>query len=259
MSNRVRNLLTALALLAPWLVLGFATDSEYCEKTEDGKEKCTRSYSALVLFWKVAKAFEDYDGAITAASTVVIAVLTVLLWFSTHKMWEEAKLSRDAARDAFNESHFPRIEVRRIRLRNEPKAQGILFVIANIGNGTAYKITANLNHWLGHSSAVTHQLKRECMPPYGNTSVDLSAAINKPGLAGRPELLPRMRTFHFYPVPDLNALWVGRFLKGEATIVFYGYIDFSDASGQRRGMGFFRTLKDGRFWPEENDPDYEWN
>lgn len=261
MSNRVRNLLVALIIVVPFLFAGFGTYSEYCEYKDDDKTEkyCTPAYSAIVFFWNVVKAFEDYDGAITAASTVVIAGLTVLLWFSTHKMWEEAKLARDAARDAFNESHFPRIEVRRIRLRYDPEQQGILFVIANVGNGTASKITANLNHWLGHTDAVTHQLKRECMPPYGNVSVDISAAINRPDLAGRPELLPRIRTFHFYPVPALNADWMGRFIAGKATVVFYGYIDFSDASGQRRGMGFFRTLKNGRFWPEENDPDYEWN
>lgn len=199
------------------------------------------------------------SGAITALATVVIAGLTVFLWLSTHKMWEEANAARELALKEFSESHFPRIEVRRVRLRYDAKNHGILYVIANVGTATATKIVGNLNCWLGHPDAVNHQLKRECMPPYGDSSVDISAAIDRPDLAGRPELLPRQRTFHFLHVPELNADWMGRFINGKATIVFYGYIDFSDASGERRGMGFFRTYREGRFWPEENDPDYEWN
>jgi hypothetical protein len=249
-----------IAVAAIWFIESPRFYGDICKETKDSNyPDCSRYHLSLVVAWHVLEFFENYDGAVTAASTVVIAALTVLLWISTHKMWEEANAARQLALSEFGESHFPRLEVRRVRLRFDAKNQGILFVISNVGNATASNIVANLNHWLGAPEAVTHQLKRECMPPYGKGSVDISAAINRPDLAGRPELLPRTRTFHFYPVPELNADWMGRFIAKKATVVFYGYIDYSDPSGQRRGMGFFRTLREGRFWPEEDDPDYEWN
>jgi hypothetical protein len=75
------------------------------------KEYCTALGGPILttLRW-IAKISHKYEGLITAAFTVVLAVFTGRLWFSTEKLWDATrKLASDAERTAKAQADDTRI------------------------------------------------------------------------------------------------------------------------------------------------------
>lgn len=100
-----------LVACAAWLQVGIQSSviparGEICQQNEETKEKeCSVQHISLVALWQVAKFVKDFEGAITALSTVVLAVFTWRLWWSTDNLWQEAveagktaKIAADAAK-----------------------------------------------------------------------------------------------------------------------------------------------------------------
>jgi hypothetical protein len=75
--------------------------AEICEKNDEtGKKECATHHISRVAVSVVGKFLERNDGAITAVSTIIIAVFTWRLWWSTDKLWGEAKRTSAIAESA---------------------------------------------------------------------------------------------------------------------------------------------------------------
>ena len=68
---------------------------EICDEPQQGQtsadKNCATYHIVFVMLWHVAKALKTYDSAINAFATVVIAVFTITLWVSTHRMWKASE------------------------------------------------------------------------------------------------------------------------------------------------------------------------
>src|SRR5450759_789485 len=106
----------APGLLVGLLVSAFESDlrGQICEYDQATKNEYCTTYSFLpFLLIQVFKTLNDLGAAITALATVIIAVFTGTLWFSTNK---QARITTDAlnlATKEFNATHRPRLCVRR--------------------------------------------------------------------------------------------------------------------------------------------------
>jgi hypothetical protein len=75
----------ALILLVVSLVPGHY---EICEVAEKAKDENCPAYRVLpFLVIKIGKILDDYNGAVTAVFTVVLAVSTIGLWAATRRLW----------------------------------------------------------------------------------------------------------------------------------------------------------------------------
>jgi hypothetical protein len=92
---------------------------------QETKEYCTALSGPLLttIRW-IADLSHKYEGLITAAFTVVLAVFTGRLWFSTDKLWEATKkLAIDAENTAQNQAADTRI-LQRAYIRVDPAGIG---------------------------------------------------------------------------------------------------------------------------------------
>jgi hypothetical protein len=104
-------LVAAVVVVTSWAVLqsiGLIPEhSEYCSHNDEtDKKECARYRTEFVVFLKIIKALDEHSELLTALFTLVVGGFTWLLWYSTHKLWEEsrtagetAKKSADAAAD----------------------------------------------------------------------------------------------------------------------------------------------------------------
>lgn len=77
---------------------------EICDEAQYGQNStnkdCATYHIVFVALWHVGKALKDYDAAITALGTVVIAIFTMTLWWSTNKMWKAGEKQIGVARNS---------------------------------------------------------------------------------------------------------------------------------------------------------------
>ena len=199
---------------------------------------------ARLVFWTV----------VLAIATIALAAVALgQLWMFVRQLgYMRDDIQR--ARAEFNAAHFPRLEVRRLQLRHTDIQRGINFVVANVGEAGARDIRGDLNLAI-MPTLLAAELERESLPPYAGHYVDISEEIN------RPVLNARERAFIFVSRPDLvTDEAMDRIEGGQATLFFFGYVDFLDSNNVRRDTGFFRKYnpKTKRF-EAKDDPDYEWS
>jgi hypothetical protein len=110
--------------------------AEICSKgAQAGKEHCASYNSALVVFWHVAKFFDEHNAAFGALATIVIAVFLVKV---TNKQARLTQQTIDLARDEFIATHRPRVIVRFIATSFLDSGHRSIDVhVANIGAGPA--------------------------------------------------------------------------------------------------------------------------
>jgi hypothetical protein len=186
-----------------------------------------------------------YNGAVTAVSTVFIAVFTIVLAWVTNR---QARLTRQAialARQDFTATHRPRIIVRSIQGPFH-RPDDVQFVRINVIN-------------IGPSAAIIQEL-----------GCDLARRKGKlwraPGADGSPKTIDPIRLIsgerRTFEVPAKTAYTEAEIFADAIDaeeICAFGAIRYRDDNGIMRDTGFFRIYdpKSERFVPS-NDPGEEY-
>jgi hypothetical protein len=90
-------------VIAAWVQVGIESSliparGEICEQDQQTKQKhCTTNHIALVAIWHLGELIENHEGAITAIGTLFIGAFTATLWWSTRRLWDEARIARRLA------------------------------------------------------------------------------------------------------------------------------------------------------------------
>jgi hypothetical protein len=134
------------------------------------QQECTALFGPLLVSLIAIVDFMDKHGdAITGAFTVILAIFTGRLWFSTEKLWSVTNTSVELARSEFLSSHRPRMRLKHIWLIDDTswRSGGPLEVnldVVNIGNTQGY-IT-----WINYESILLQTGQRlPQRPPYDET------------------------------------------------------------------------------------------
>jgi len=197
--------------------------------------------------------------AITAISTLLIAIFTFTLWRSTEKLWKATKATIDLTRQEFLAEHRPRLIVRGVSINDVMGVGGARdllaaeYTIANVGDTAATIIETSDHLWLPTTDENLPPIPDYADPKTVSIKIEAGASFPMKHY-GTSELLER---FHFaggaaigpthnLPVSD-PMLW------------FLGYVQYVDGLGTKRRTGFLRKrdFTTGRFSPIQGEPDYE--
>jgi hypothetical protein len=101
----VKIILAILAAGIPWLLVAVAPTfplyAEACAgRTILADQTCLGYDVVFFLLVRAGEFVETHQGAITAVATVILAVFTWRLWWSTNKLWEESKNATKVAERA---------------------------------------------------------------------------------------------------------------------------------------------------------------
>jgi hypothetical protein len=217
---RLRSIITLLIILVPFLFAGYGTYDELCEKNEkSGDENCTSHYAATVFFWQVGKFLQDYNGAITAIATVIIAYLTYTIYKATVAL-------KNLGRDEFYASHRPRLVIRRVRFRDDLPLR-IGFVITNVGDADAEIEQSDVQAVVSGIREGARRLDYNFPPNNRVGSLRIGVGetgrpnpVNVDGVTDRPEVAMRQTTY---------------------AITLYGYLLYKNPGGARGYTAFHRT------------------
>lgn len=185
-----------------------------------------------------------------AIATIVIAIFTCCLWYSTDKLWKATKESIKLGSDEIILSHPPKLRVHSVSfdlgVRSLP-SQGI--------SGRGSEIQCRINNIGGSDAEITESTfgikEFEILPqvlPYGENYLTPERTIapggHTIGKVSPDELIE-------------DSLINNRYDK---KIYFFGYIDYLDKIGTRRRAAFCRKYNPitGRFTAVEDD-DYEYS
>jgi hypothetical protein len=181
--------------------------------------------------------------------TLVLAVSTIGLWFSTHK-------GIRLGRDQFNATHRPQIRLKHIWLNdfilpNEPIVVNLY--LANNGSGEA----------ILHQIGVRFDVVPIRVPLPVNPHIDAIVAGNGDRMhSGRNYAIEGVDIGRVISVAEFDAL-----NDNHSDLYCIGYVSYHDAAGRMRITGFCRRLafpryamigpENSRFLPV-NDPDYDY-
>jgi hypothetical protein len=84
-------------IIALWIAVGvlaavglwdlYAMSTESCEEAQSAEaNQCTAYHVALGLWLHIRKFFDDHEEAFTAFFIIVLFGLTILVWYSAHKL-----------------------------------------------------------------------------------------------------------------------------------------------------------------------------
>jgi hypothetical protein len=225
----------ALGLLVGLLVSAFESDfrGQICEYDQATKNEYCTTYSFLpFLLIQVFKTLNDLGAAITALATVIIAVFTGTLWFSTNKQARLTRESIDLARDEFISTHKPKIVIREPRLGESQanpvgdKFSIVTYTVENCGNSDAEIVNA--------------AIEASCAIPMGypvqtqltEQSRDIEPITIVPG--GYVQLVYKSN------LPAGTSLFPES--NGDTCLYFYGKISFKDRIGTIRITAFCRRF-----------------
>lgn len=224
----------------------------------------------LSLEW-IARSTHEYEGLITAAFTVVLAVFTGRLWLSTEKLWGVTNDSVQLATREFISAHRPKMRLKHIWLTDETGLMNdrawrlgepieVNLDIVNVGNTEGY-IT-----WINYISLIIPTNERlPQRPPYDEMPFGPDMRItrfrtNWPLPAGITLARPVCDGTILDPQQVHDVLW------GVQRLFLVGTIEYADRGGGLRQTAFCRRLTFNHYPPtigdmgrldKENDPDYE--
>jgi hypothetical protein len=193
------------------------------------------------FFWQAIDFLQTYNGAVTAAATVFIAVFTIVLAIVSRRQARLTRASIDLANKEFIASHRPRIRVRRITPIGGlllPNTQlNFLVEAANIGDTKATVVEVGMDVYVAGEpfNAVPR--------PYPNFP---------PLIAGK-EVRMTITTLRALSEAQIDAIEVG---TSEWRLL--GIINYADDNGVMRSTSLARVYNRamGRFIPvTEHDPD----
>jgi hypothetical protein len=116
---------------------------QHCVEVQGGKEQCARYDTALVLLWETGEFLQNYNGAIIAVFTAVLAWSTIRLWRETERLAKGAdqqsvdmgRYIAQAARSATAMESFGKSAANQVYALN--KQSGILADSLRAANKTA--------------------------------------------------------------------------------------------------------------------------
>lgn len=252
-------------LLAVFIGVLFAngaipTHGEICEQAKGtGRENCA-TYNMALFFWlQIGKFFDDHGGAVSAISTIVIAVFTWRLWYSTDKLWREAQenrsltaLSVNAAGVSANAaSRLAKATERQLRayigvhtgvviLQDEMKAQPFVVLpdCINDGQTPAYEMSYN---------ARVDILPYPLPDDFGFPMKPEQAAVTSTAVVGphKPYQLGA-KLDRFCDADELNRIGYGK----SERLYIYGTVRYKDAFGEQRWTNFSQSYQ----WRSDGTP-----
>jgi len=192
----------------------------------------------------------------TVIATIVMAIFTVCLWYSTRNLWKTTEKSIELAREEFIANHPPKLRVHSVILEYD--------YIPVIGGGRPGKIQCFVDNIGGSMATIrernlTFKKLEEPMPPI--LPFRESLLIGKTISRGEStiELL-------FLDDEVVNTLRLyetemkGGSKRTNTDLYFFGYIDYLDNIGTIRRIAFCRQFNiiTKRF-TAVNDEDYEYS
>jgi hypothetical protein len=198
--------------------------------SQQAKENCTAFGGPVLatLTW-IAEVSHKYEGLITAAFTVVLAVFTGRLWYSTEGLFRVTKTVADADRP-----HMIPAEMTISGLRQPPAEDGLIkttfkYKFINYGRSPAFMKRFCLMVRIGADEL-------EPIPSYGDaTSTDFIIVVN--GWWGSTESDPTIVSVK----PD-DAVEI---LSENSKMIVLGFIEYSDPASQPHKMRFAYRLSYG--------------
>lgn len=192
----------------------------------------------------------------TVIATIVMAIFTVCLWYSTRNLWKTTEKSIELAREEFIANHPPKLRVHSVILEYD--------YIPVIGGGRPGEIQCFVDNIGGSMATIkernlTFKKLEEPMPPI--LPFRESLLIEKTIFRGEStiELL-------FLDDEVVNTLRLyetemkGGSKRTNTDLYFFGYIDYLDNIGTIRRIAFCRQFNiiTKRF-TAVNDEDYEYS
>jgi hypothetical protein len=203
------------------------------------------------------KSIYEYRDAVTAIATIFIALFTFTLWSATRNLWAVTKSAVDLARDEFNATHRPRIQIRNLVVAQGSSptlfsAQAPIrgqFFLTNTGEGKAF-ISA-LGCWVHLETSGDFLPMRR---PYEGQAPNI-AIVPFSLIPGASEAIP----FNSGDVTPPNGEIASSLSAGRGSTVLYvmGFVEFMDDSNFLRRHHFCRKWNDRRRFVRVNDDDYE--
>jgi hypothetical protein len=186
---------------------------------------------------------EHYSEAITALATVVIAVYTVVLAWTSSRQSKLIASQVRLAREEFIATHRPQLRLSRFYLSNPIMSQGerpsIIFMIQNVGLSVA-RVT--------EIRSVSIVLGIEDQFPK-NMGIPFSEKFTTRLESGQSEIFPVNGTV---PLEDEDRGWVP---QGKKNLYCLGVVVYLDELGNRRETGFCRryiaATRQLESWPTE--------
>ena len=229
-------------------------------------QECTALAGPILTSLIASVDFLDNHGeAVTGVFTIVLAVFTGRLWYSTEKLWSVTNQSVELARNEFLSSHRPQMRLKHMWLTDDTawRLGGALEVnldIVNIGN------TEGLITWVNYISILLPPGQRlPQRPPYDEMPFGPDMRITRFGTflqLGAGVTLAR-------PVCDgtiLDPQQIHDVLWGQQRLFLIGTIEYFDQGQGLRQTAFCRRLTFNAYPPtpgdlgrfdKEDDPDYE--
>jgi hypothetical protein len=202
---------------------------------------------AWTLMMRTTEWFEglSHDDLLTF-STVLIAVFTASLWWSTRRLWKAGERQIRLARDEFNATHRPRVSVRRmgtVFFPNEPIK--IEFTIVNTGDAAITGFSCNTIILYLKGIGAIHGIP--IFDPDTASTSDASLQIGE----GKNILVLEAANLDPKQLKDITS--------GSEILHLIGYVVYRDKVGTTRRTGFFRYYdRERRRFRVIDDPEYEY-
>jgi hypothetical protein len=185
---------------------------------------------------------QDYDGAVTAAATIVVAFFTYCLVVVTNRQARLTRAAIELGNREYVSTHRPKLRVRKIRLGTTvpDRPIAISYVVANVGVGEARIMHHELALEVRRDGQILHR-------------TEASSAFEKPITGGAVVLDGLAGDFPY------EEAW--RLRDSETVLLtFRGLIEYQDENGVSRFTEFRRDYdwRTDRFTRSDDDPDYEY-
>ena len=252
----LKILLSALFVLA--VVFVIAVQYSVIQSTSDFQsfaayEQIAREYFnsarnyALTLVMRTIERLRglSHDDWLTF-STVLIAVFTASLWWSTRRLWKAGERQIRLARDEFNATHRPLVSIRRmgtVFFPNEPIK--IEFTIVNAGDAAITGFSCNTIILYLKGIGAIHGV-----PIFDPNTASTSDASLQIGEGKNIQVLE---------AANLDPKQLKDITSGSEILHLIGYVVYRDKVGTTRRAGFFRYYdRERRRFRVIDDPEYEY-
>jgi len=152
--------------LAFWFVVGSQSFQSCIYQTENNQASQTaqesKTYIPVVIgnyAGCLGQFLDAHEGALTALSTLLIAIFTLTLWLSTSRMAQLTDETIRLAREEFISTHRPKLIVRMVYFDGEDRS--VKYEVANIGGVDGTLTTA---HGAIHFEFLPHQVSYNSTP-----------------------------------------------------------------------------------------------
>jgi hypothetical protein len=213
----------------------------------------------LVTLVGIVDFLDRHGEAFTGAFTIILAIFTGRLWYSTEKLWGATNESIQLARAEYISTHRPKIIVRGLvfeSVRGDPDLLRVYFVYTNIGDSPAEitSVATQLLEWRGKVIEPSDMdWKYEDIP-------DEMDALDEMDIDQKKIEIPSGGSRYGLTDDTINQEKFIALSAWEASpLVCVGRIRYRDKNGAVRETGFCRKYDTERYrWVAVDDPEYEY-